>query len=211
MFATETLRRWPLIVQVGSSWYAFAVPLHGGRGFGLLCAVSALVGFWAAHETRRGLMRLVSACPRAGCRIRRPALEWNVPSRAHAHAPVRHVALSQVCALCVVVMVVGIAFLWRALELLLAYDPGLHMSTQQTLSIFVALSAGMSLLQVRSLPQPWTHAQKSLAELWATASGWHRGSAGMHVAPLRGMARPIWRPWGKRSRIALLLSQGGRP
>jgi len=46
---------------VGSGWYALASAQPGARGFGLLCALAALLGFGAANSEHRRLLQLVSS------------------------------------------------------------------------------------------------------------------------------------------------------
>ena len=49
--------------QLGSSWYFFATPIHVGYGFGLICALTSIVGFRAAQGHRRVLLRLGRVLP----------------------------------------------------------------------------------------------------------------------------------------------------
>ena len=98
--------------QLGSIWYAFGSPLRAGYGYGLLCAVAALVSFSAAQSSHRAL-----------------------PLRA-------------AMAFSVAVMIAGAGLLSRLVGALLAYDVGLHMSTQRLLLTFVVLGAMLIALQV---------------------------------------------------------------
>ena len=40
------------------SWYAIASPLAAGKQFGLLCAASAVLAFWASQQGHRLMLRL---------------------------------------------------------------------------------------------------------------------------------------------------------
>lgn len=103
-----------LLQLLASSPYVFAVPLRAGPSFGVLSAVAAVVGFWAASGSRRALMRLAGA-------------------------------------LSVVVIVAGAGLLWRLVNVLASYDPGLHMSTQSLLLTFAVLCGAVVLLQAYTL------------------------------------------------------------
>ena len=48
--------------QAVSSWYVVAAPHHRASAFGLACAMSALLNFWATQSGHRPLVLMVCKC-----------------------------------------------------------------------------------------------------------------------------------------------------